>query len=143
MAGLRVFANSVRLDWHGNDLIFDVVFPKWRSLRNFEEGLHGLLSCHSFVKRIGGDVGLGREARVVMALLEVLRFQLTTFLSVLLYALLKFDFQSVRPLDLIVAPFIIHDTLIAIDALLQGLPSQGRVRRLLDKIDFFISVGHR
>lgn len=74
VAGLWILTYRVSLDWHCDDFVFDVVFPKGSAFRNFEERLHGLLSCHRFVKRIRRDVSLGCKARVVMALLEVFGF---------------------------------------------------------------------
>ena len=53
-----------------------------------------------------------------MTVLKVLRLQLFALLSKLLYTLLKLDFESIGSLDLIVAPLIVHDSLIAIKAFL-------------------------
>ena len=127
VARLWILTYCVSLDWHSDDFVFDVVFPKWSSFGDFEERLHGLLSCHRFVKGIRRNVALGCKAGVVMALLEVFGFQFATFLSVLLYALFKFDFEPIGSLDLIVASLIIHDSFIAFNTLLKRRPSQARV----------------
>jgi len=120
VARFGVLADRVSFDGHRDHFVFDVVLPEGSTLWQLYKRLHGLLTRHRLVKRKRCLLLVVDETRVIVALREMLSLELSTFLCILLYALIELNLQSIGPLDLIIAPLVVHHTLITRQAFLQG-----------------------
>ena len=121
MTIFRVFAEIVSFDWGADHLILDIVLPEGCTLWDLKKWLHGLFARDYVFKgprRDGGLVLL--EAREVVTLHEVFHLQGLAFRGALFELVLQHHLQSVGALDLVVAPFIVHNALVASQAFLQG-----------------------
>ena len=113
-----VLAEVVRFYRCRDYIMIHVVFPKRGTFRYLQIRLHSLLTSQRVVKSDGRG-WLCRETCIVMTLLEVLDLSRFAFLCILQQFLLQHLLQSVGALDLIVAPFIVHDALVTSQALLK------------------------
>ena len=106
---LRILAEGVGFDGHGDHVVLHVVFPEGRALGYLLERLTGLVSGQDLVKVDRLDSRFGFKAAVPVVLLDVLDLEGAAYLRSLLDLLVKTHFVTVRPSNLIVPPLVVHD----------------------------------
>ena len=106
---LRILAEGVGFDGHGDHVVLHVVFPEGRALGYLLEWLAGLVSGQDLVKVDRLDSRFGLKAAVPVVLLDVLDLEGAAYLRSLLDLLVKTHFVTVRPSNLIIPPLVVHD----------------------------------
>ena len=131
IAGLKIPTEVERSDGSSDHFVFYVVLPEWGTLANLDERLHRLLTSHNVVKLDCSKIRLSHKTRVVVTLLEVFGLQCLSLLGILLYLFIEAHLESVRPLNLVIAPLIGHNALICRKGIFKGLFSTTSAHQLL------------